>query len=107
MKTVHIVIPCYNEEDRLPRDALLSFVATNPWASVCLINDGSADGTQSLIEQLAAEIPERIEAYGLPDNAGKAEAVSSLRLQIKVCRGKSQRPLPKRCAPRPIAPGAP
>lgn len=75
MKTVHIVIPCYNEEDRLPGDALLSFVEANSWASVALINDGSTDGTQRLIDRLASEIPNRIEAHGLPQNAGKAEAV--------------------------------
>jgi glycosyltransferase involved in cell wall biosynthesis len=75
MKTVHIVIPCYNEEDRLPGDELLSFVEANPWASVSLINDGSTDRTQELIERLAAEIPSRIEAHGMPQNAGKAQAV--------------------------------
>jgi len=75
MKSVHIVIPCYNEADRLAGDQLLAFLRANRWASVSLVNDGSVDGTIDVLERLRAEAPERIDVHDLPSNVGKAEAV--------------------------------
>lgn len=75
MQTVHIVIPCYNEAERLPGEDLLAFLESHPWASVCLVNDGSSDETQSVLEGLRKRLPNRIDVRNLERNAGKGEAV--------------------------------
>ena len=75
MQAVHIVIPCYNEAERLPGEQLLAFLQANPWASVSLVNDGSEDDTLVVLERLRNELPERIALLDLPKNVGKAEAV--------------------------------
>lgn len=75
MQSVHIIIPCYNEAERLPGEELLAFIEANSWASLSLVNDGSADETLALLEQLKESAPERIDVHDLPQNVGKAEAV--------------------------------
>ena len=72
---VVLVIPCYNEERRLPVDALRGFHSPDVRVQFCLVNDGSRDGTLRLIESLHAEDPERFTMLNLDRNRGKAEAV--------------------------------
>ncbi len=68
-----IVIPCYNEENRLDVNALLHFLQAEEDVLICLVNDGSHDGTRRLIDALA-EDSSKIIALNLPKNVGKAEA---------------------------------
>lgn len=70
-----LVIPCYNEEQRLPVDELRRFALAGTRVQFLLVNDGSRDGTLRLIESLAAEDPERFSVLNLERNSGKAEAV--------------------------------
>ena len=70
-----LVIPCYNEEHRLPVDELRRFRAEGIALEICLVNDGSTDGTLRLIESLQAEDPSRFSVLNLERNSGKAEAV--------------------------------
>lgn len=72
-KTV-IVIPCYNEGDRLPLQVLNDFFSNTSEVSCLLVNDGSVDNTGQLIDKLAAD-NENIKAVHLNENSGKAEAV--------------------------------
>lgn len=53
----------------------MAFLRANPWASVCLVDDGSTDHTLELLEAIRVEVPERIDVVGLLQNVGKAEAV--------------------------------
>jgi dolichyl-phosphate beta-glucosyltransferase len=73
--TVVIVVPCYNEARRLPRERLLSALDLWPWLSFVLVDDGSGDGTLHLLEELARVRPGRVRVVDLPQNRGKAEAV--------------------------------
>lgn len=75
MHEVCLVIPCYNEERRLRGDEILEFLASHSHASVCLVNDGSCDGTLKLLEALKARDSERVLVLSLARNSGKAEAV--------------------------------
>lgn len=75
MLKTHIIIPCYNESDRLPRQELVDFIEASPWASVGLVNDGSADDTIAVLRELQREHPDRIDVHDLAQNVGKAEAV--------------------------------
>ncbi|MFN7728746.1 MAG: glycosyltransferase [Bdellovibrio sp.] len=69
-----LVIPCYNEENRLKSDALLAFLAHAPDFELLLVDDGSQDGTWDLIQKLTLQNP-RAKGLRLEKNQGKAEAV--------------------------------
>lgn len=73
-KTV-IVVPCYNEADRLNSDAFLSLLRKGPGLSFIFVDDGSRDGTLKKIEEISAKGPGRVRVISLTKNAGKAEAV--------------------------------
>ena len=77
MRAVHLilVIPCYNEEQRLPVDELRAFELPGATVELFLVNDGSRDGTLRLIESLQREDPARFSVLNLERNSGKAEAV--------------------------------
>jgi dolichyl-phosphate beta-glucosyltransferase len=68
-----IVVPCFNEERRFPGLAFLDLVGDGG-IRLLFVDDGSTDGTGSLLEQLARK-SDGIEILRLPHNMGKAEAV--------------------------------
>ena len=71
-----LVIPCYNEAERLDDQALLSLVGGEiPATRLLLVDDGSRDATGARLAALARRAPGRIEALTLDQNRGKAEAV--------------------------------
>jgi glycosyltransferase involved in cell wall biosynthesis len=70
-----VVVPCYNEEHRLPVEEFRRFRLDGARVEFCFVNDGSTDGTLRLIESLAAEDPARFCVVNLDRNRGKAEAV--------------------------------
>jgi glycosyltransferase involved in cell wall biosynthesis len=75
MTDVAIVIPCFDEAARLDVGACRDALVRQPALSLVFVNDGSADGTQRLVDALAAEQPARVAALTLERNGGKAEAV--------------------------------
>lgn len=75
MPEVCIVIPCYNEEQRLDKHAMLSFMQCNPSVHLCLVNDGSTDKTMDLLNQIKVVHPDTVLVIDKKNNAGKAEAV--------------------------------
>jgi glycosyltransferase involved in cell wall biosynthesis len=78
-----IVVPCFNEEHRLPADEFLRLAAC-PDLGVLFVDDGSADGTGALLRELRARRPADIEVLSLPRNSGKAETVrQGLRAALK------------------------
>lgn len=76
-----VVIPCYNERDRLDIDALADFLSMEPAFDLLLVDDGSRDDTAGLLREFAAACPDRVEALILSPNGGKAEAVRRGMLQ--------------------------
>ena len=75
MSRLALVIPCYNEEHRLPVDELRRFSVSGVDLELVLVNDGSGDGTLRLLESLHEENPSRFTVLNLAQNSGKAEAV--------------------------------
>lgn len=78
MKTVTLLIPCYNEEESVPfmRDALLQLMNDNTryqW-EVLFINDGSRDRTLSLLEHIHQQ-DKRFCYVSLSRNFGKEAAM--------------------------------
>jgi len=86
MQEVCVVVPCFNEEHRLRAADFLGFVADHRAASLCFVDDGSRDGTVTVLEQLQAQCPDRILVHRLPNNGGKAEAVRNGVLHVAKSR---------------------
>lgn len=71
---VCLVVPCFNEADRLDPSAFWAFLEKRPELRLLFVDDGSVDGTASILRGLALRHP-RIETLELPRNQGKGEAV--------------------------------
>ena len=69
-----LVIPCFNEEKRLPQSEVSRCIAVLN-CRVILVDDGSTDRTSELLTHLSLQFPENIEVLTLPTNVGKGEAV--------------------------------
>jgi dolichyl-phosphate beta-glucosyltransferase len=81
-----IVIPCFNEEQRLPRtieliEQYLARVGT-PYELI-LVDDGSIDGTRQIMDA-AAERNRSVRLEALPQNRGKGRALAE---GVAVARG--------------------
>ncbi|MCF6348177.1 MAG: glycosyltransferase [Flavobacteriaceae bacterium] len=70
-----IVIPCYNEENRLPLQEYCNFITENPKVMLCLVNDGSSDKTKEILEELKRKFLKQVTIISYTKNVGKAEAV--------------------------------
>lgn len=69
-----IVIPCYNEEKRLPKEAYQEYLSSNG-STLCFVDDGSSDDTRNLLESIRQKFEDKVHVLGLEANSGKAEAV--------------------------------
>jgi len=74
MRTV-VVVPCYNEAARLDAAAFVAAVHRYPDFEFLFVDDGSTDGTDRVLTELAAREPSRLHWFKLARNSGKAEAV--------------------------------
>lgn len=75
VQTVCLVIPCYNEEQRLDVPAFERFMRESPQVSFCFVNDASVDGTFALLVGLQRRHAGSVRLLDLPSQVGKAEAV--------------------------------
>ena len=73
--SVHIVVPCYNEGERLAPAPFLGFLSANSSCRLCFVNDGSTDGTSDRVAEIRGREPDRVTVLELSANVGKAEAV--------------------------------
>lgn len=69
-----IIIPCFNEENRLVIDVFLEFLKKYSFVEFLFVNDGSSDDTLSVLEEVSSKA-ERINFIDLGENVGKAEAI--------------------------------
>ncbi|BBM87585.1 glycosyltransferase [Candidatus Uabimicrobium amorphum] len=70
-----IVIPCYNEANRLSVDTFSNFIHNNFDIVFCFVNDGSTDNTTQVLEEIHQHHTQRTMILDLAQNSGKAEAV--------------------------------
>jgi len=75
MASTVIVVPCWNEERRLPVASFRAFLSAEPDVGFVFVDDGSTDGTREQLRSLEKAAPERVHVLGLDQNGGKAEAV--------------------------------
>lgn len=74
MEKTCIVIPCYNEGNRLPVKVFFAYLQNSP-CSLCFVNDGSTDNTLAILESIKQKFHKQVFIVDLPDNVGKGEAV--------------------------------
>lgn len=78
-RKVLLIIPCYNEEKRLPVRDFLRFVEQGH--HLLFADDGSTDGTVSLFEKVFQN-QKNIRIYKAPYNRGKAEVIRSAVVEL-------------------------
>ena len=72
---VVLVVPCYNEEQRLDFDAFAELLAGPTRVLVLFVDDGSRDQTLALVRGFAVRYAGGAAVLALAQNQGKAEAV--------------------------------
>lgn len=72
---VGVIIPCYNEEERLSVRDFKEFVENNHGYHLCFVNDGSTDETLEVLKRVRRGNEESISIVDCVTNGGKAEAV--------------------------------
>jgi len=75
MLNTQIVVPCYNEADRLAAWEFRAFASRNPPVEFLFVNDGSTDQTAAVLERLSEQLAGQAALLHLETNCGKAEAV--------------------------------
>lgn len=79
MEKTCLIIPCYNESDRLDTHSYLKELSNNPNLTLIFVNDGSKDSTIDVLRQLHSncdsKVQNRIHILSYSDNHGKATAV--------------------------------
>ena len=74
-RCVGVVIPCYNEAERLLSAEFTDFIDKNSGYHLCFVNDGSKDNTLEVLYKLQKGREDFITVYDCEKNGGKAEAV--------------------------------
>ncbi|MGB1230989.1 MAG: response regulator [Winogradskyella sp.] len=74
-RCVGVVIPCYNEEERLLSNEFINYIDKNSGYHLCFVNDGSKDKTLEVLQKLQKGREDFITVYNCEKNGGKAEAV--------------------------------
>ena len=77
--SLSVVVPCYNEEQRLPRtiDQVERYLGGRQLQyELVLVDDGSADGTRSVMDAAAAR-NRSVRVETLPHNRGKGRALAT------------------------------
>lgn len=81
-----IIIPCFNEAERLDRGAFEEAMAQSHGPVFIFVDDGSTDRTPLILKGIQAAGGPRCQVVTLPENRGKAEAVRQ-GLQVAITAG--------------------
>ncbi|HEV8438431.1 MAG TPA: dolichyl-phosphate beta-glucosyltransferase [Methylomirabilota bacterium] len=80
-----VVIPAYNEADRLPRylkEVTAYFDGRDERYEILVVDDGSADGTSDRVREATGTHP-RVRALRFPENRGKGRAVRAGMMAVR------------------------
>lgn len=84
-----IIIPCYNEAERITVSKFVSFLQEQPSVMIVFANDGSTDKTAEILNEIRSIDPGRVFIHNLEKNKGKAEAI---REGVMFCISKNLKP---------------
>ena len=74
MKKLCLIIPCFNEFDRLDQKAFSDYLNHNQSVDLYFVNDGSTDDTSSLLKEFEKSFSNAF-FLNYPVNSGKAEVI--------------------------------
>jgi dolichyl-phosphate beta-glucosyltransferase len=77
-----LIVPCFNEGNRLRSGDFLETLETLPNLHLLFVDDGSADDTFEILEEMRAEGAARVATLKLDRNQGKAEAIRQGALHV-------------------------
>ncbi|MGB0524316.1 MAG: glycosyltransferase [Flammeovirgaceae bacterium] len=77
-----LIIPCFNEAERIQLDAFAFFLKSNQEMQLCFVDDGSTDATVTRLQRLVERYPNRILIVKLDENVGKGEAIRRGAIQL-------------------------
>jgi dolichyl-phosphate beta-glucosyltransferase len=72
---ISLVVPCYNEANRLDIPRFDAFLAAEPRIRIVFVDDGSRDNTVEILNCLCSRHEDRASVLRMAVNGGKAEAV--------------------------------
>ena len=72
---VAIIVPCYNEADRLDTNKFADYLSKNTHLHFVFIDDGSTDNTSFIINSIKSKFNSHITLLKNETNKGKAESV--------------------------------
>jgi len=70
-----IIVPCYNEADRIPLAAFETFLTHATKTEIYFVNDGSTDNTSEVLNKFRLLHSRHVELIDLEKNLGKGNAV--------------------------------
>jgi glycosyltransferase involved in cell wall biosynthesis len=74
-KKTCIIVPCFNELERLETREFINFCTEHGNIDFCFVNDGSTDNTKSMLDEMVAQCGQKAFVVDVKLNMGKAEAV--------------------------------
>src|SRR5690349_2999759 len=74
MPSLAIIIPCYNEADRINASAFIAAADAHPEMELYFVNDGSTDATEKKLLEIQQAAP-LTKIISLNKNSGKGEAI--------------------------------
>lgn len=74
--SITIIIPCYNEANRLPKEEFCAFFERHPEISFVFANDGSRDNTLEVVNEIANKYSQ-VSVFDGGVNRGKAHIVQA------------------------------
>lgn len=72
---VGIIIPCFNEENRLDFKNFKKCLKTYHDFQLCFVNDGSTDNTLNLLSSFQQKFRKRVTVIDMKKNKGKSFAI--------------------------------
>ena len=70
-----IIVPCYNEADRIPLTVFETFLSHSTKTEIYFVNDGSTDTTSEALNKFRLQHTRQVELIDLEKNFGKGNAV--------------------------------
>ena len=70
-----IIVPCYNESERIDPTAFIKYAKSNPQNALCFVNDGSTDNTKDVLLNIRRTVnSSNIYVFNIHENGGKESA---------------------------------